>query len=180
MIDEETTELQPWDLKPGEPRVWFLRFQRYYLYRGLARSLRKAFATFLQENYPDQWEDRFAVLKGFKQWQAMASRWQWQERAMKWDQSRNKEVLDVVEASRQFLKEHSINAAQALVEALDNGRLQVAAANSILDRAGIPPVQRIESYNENVELTADDLASAQEEVDKWKQSKSSENGQPAS
>ncbi len=175
-------ELKSWDRRTGEPKLWFLRFQRYYLYRGLARSLRRAFAAFLRENFPedDKWQEMYSMLTGFGTWRAMATQWEWEARANAWDEERNEEILGTVEQARMFLKEHAIDAAEALLVALSSPRLTVAAANAILDRAGIPAVQKLENLNANVPVTADDLSSAQEEIERWKAEQQTRQSKPSS
>lgn len=168
-IHEEKSR-EAWDRLPGEPRNWFLRFQRYFLYRGLARSVRRAYAAFVQENYPTKAEDVLASGRGYNAWLQHAKEYRWKQRAEAWDEQRNYELrATVLEASR-FLMENTMNATIALVKALESPRLTVVAANSILDRAGLPSVSKMELLNMQTELSADDLAKVKDIVSEWEKS----------
>lgn len=176
IVSENEDGLEIWDKQKGESKMWFLRFQRYYLYRGLARSVRRAYSAFLQENYPTKFEDIIIAGKGYTTWLRAARKYNWKARAEAWDEMRNEELRKgILEASR-FLMDNAMSAAEALVEALTSARLQVTAANSILDRVGLPSVSRQELLNVNVPVTADELAQMKEAVKEWEKSTYEESG----
>lgn len=165
----ENVEVELWERQPGEPKHWYLRFLRYYLYRGLARSVRRAYVAFVKENYPGKAEDIIVRGRSYGQWLKAAKRYGWRERAEAWDMYRNNELRrEVLEASR-FLMEHARDAAETLVESFKNPRLAVSAANSVLDRAGLPAVSRQELVDYQVQLSADELAKIKNEVKNWEE-----------
>jgi hypothetical protein len=166
--EENVSDL--WDRQPGEPKRWFLRFQRYYLYRGLARSVRRAYAAFLQENYPSKADDLLASGQAYHVWLQAAKEFSWRQRAEAWDEYRNDELRrEVLQASR-FLMENALKAVEALVNALVSPRLTVVAANSILDRVGLPSVSRQELLSAQLPVSADDLGQMKDVVRAWEQS----------
>jgi hypothetical protein len=179
-LEHEEVVRELWDRRLDEPKQWFLRFQRYYLYRGLGRSVRRAYNAFAQENYPSKAEDMMQSSAGYGVWLKRAQDYDWKIRAEAWDESRNEELhRSVLEASR-YLMDNSMKAAEALVKALESARLQVVAANSILDRVGLPSVSKQELLNANLSVSADDLSKMQDAVKAWEQatvSKSTEGTQ---
>lgn len=165
-----------WDQWEGEPTRWFLRFQRYYLYRGLVRSVRSAYKMFLAEHYPENHRDMFSVLRGYGPWTRMAKKWSWVARAEAWDRLQNDLVYQSVEEARRLIQSNAVAAAEALIAALVNPRLTVAAANSLLDRANIPATARRENVNKNLTLTVEDLEKAKREAQQWETDKYKKNG----
>jgi len=176
LVEHAEAAVELWDRQPGESKQWFLRFQRYYLYRGLARSVRRAYIAFVKENYPSKAEDEIALNAAYNHWLGAAKEYRWRVRAEAWDEHRNEELQkEVLDASR-FLMENARAAAQALIDALVSPRLQVIAANSILDRIGVPTVSRQELLNVQVPVSADDLAKVKEIVQEWEQSTRAKSG----
>jgi hypothetical protein len=93
----------------------------------------------------------------------MARLWRWQERAGAWDESERLRLEARVRAALDDLMEAAPEAVQALVDSLADPRERVRAANSILDRAGLPVTIRQETYDRKPprsarELTDDELA----------------------
>jgi hypothetical protein len=167
MENEEKLEIELWDKQPGEAKQWFLRFQRYYLYRGLARSVRRAYIAFMTENFPDKAEDLIVAGRSYMQWLEAAKKFNWKTRAEAWDESRNHSLqLEVQEASK-FLMQNTLKAAESLVGSLSNPRVAVAAANSILDRTGLPTLSKLEVAGIQSAVSADELAKVKEAVTKW-------------
>jgi hypothetical protein len=164
-IVEQENEI--WDRQENEPSLWFMRFQRYYLYRGLARSIRRAWYAFVQENYPTKADSIMASRRGFQTWMKVARDFNWKDRSDAYDVSRNEELHKTVLQASRFLMDESMSAAEALVAALVNPRLSVAAANAILDRVGLPSVSKQELLNANLDFTADEMAKVNKAVKAW-------------
>jgi hypothetical protein len=94
---------EPWERQPGEPNLWFSRFQRYLL-AGPSRSLlgtvngeRTEKGREKQSKVPGSWNQAFA-------------RWNWRERAEAWDErvrheAREAHAHDVEEMNRRHIQE---------------------------------------------------------------------------
>jgi hypothetical protein len=175
-VSREETGQEVWLRQPNEPKKWFLRFERYYLYAGLSRTIRKAYAAAMQEQYPKTYSDILAAGRGFQSWLAAAKEYRWKDRADAWDEAQNEEMrLEVLRASR-FLMSKAMDAAEALIDALSNPRLQVSAANAILNRIGMPEVTKQELLDVQVPVSADELARVKDAVKKWEESTFKLNG----
>lgn len=163
---EEKVEY-PWLQMEHEPDVWYRRFAKYYIALGPARTLLKAMMAYYQTEEPSQYE---LILMNPRQsassdWSKMSNLWMWRFRAREYDRIRYMEAQGVIDQARTTIVENTNKAALALVEALENPRLKVAAAKEILDRGGIPGVAVRESRV--VPFSADELAKAHREVSDW-------------
>jgi hypothetical protein len=157
-----TDQLCAWDRQPNEPEEWFFRFQKYYLMLGLTRSIRKAYDLYVAETSPLD----SAAGKGKtsnRKWVEASKKYNWAERADAYDREVFQESVAVVQEAAQKIRLNAGKAVDALIEALGNPRLSVAAANSLLDRAGVETA----TINLSHDLTADDLAAAEEKLAKW-------------
>jgi len=77
---DDATELDPWDLQPGESPLWFDRFTQFRLL-GPHRSLAKVYRlSRLREHGKVVERDNAPSL-----WNARAKEWKWRERASAWD-----------------------------------------------------------------------------------------------
>jgi hypothetical protein len=164
---------RPWDLIEGEPEVWYNIFRDYYLPLGDQRSVRNAFELYLRVEKPKQYEDLDPEhLTHFPQhWGDMAARYQWALRAIEYDKEKVPNFASVyVNQVLEFLGAHATQAAQALVDALRNERTRVQAANSILNRVGVPETTEI-SLKKGVTFSSDEMAEASKKVDEWKSKK---------
>jgi hypothetical protein len=171
-------EPKKWDRLPDEPLQWYRRFERYYLLHGLVRSVRRAYVYFLKETDPDKYEEvRQRSSPTLNTWNRAAFQWKWEERADAWDAERNDELRRKVQEGSLSLKDLTLDAIEALHQALTNPRLCVSAAREILDRAGLPSVSKIEMSG-RTSISADELATAAQELQRWQeaQSKPNENG----
>jgi len=72
---------QPWEQQPGEPNLWFSRFQ-LYLELGLTRTLQKAYRRCAAQR--DRPSPSVAGHPN-PHWCDAARRWQWRARAQVWD-----------------------------------------------------------------------------------------------
>lgn len=172
MNDDPNEDItRPWDQREGEPEVWYSIFRTYYLPLGPRRSLRRAFELYLRSEKPERYKelDPDGVTKAPQHWNPKSRDWDWPLRARMYDA----EQLDVTSAQIEhvltYLRDNSINAAQALVDALQNPRTQVQAANSILNRSGVPETTEIK-INGGTSITSDEMAAAEEKVRQWKSS----------
>lgn len=71
------TDPQPWDRQPEEPRLWYLRFERYRL-AGLGRTIEGVYRM-------EQDEAGKTGKRASRHWYAAAKRWRWVDRAAAWD-----------------------------------------------------------------------------------------------
>ncbi len=161
---------RPWDPREGEPLEWYRIFKDYYLPLGNQRSLRNAFEFFVRVEQPSHYADvspddiRFAP----QHWNTFAAQWEWAKRAMAYDEGVHPDFTALyVTTALGYLQEHAKSAAEALVQALNNDRTRVQAANSILNRAGVPEVSEV-LLKGSLGITSDDMAAASEKVEKWK------------
>lgn len=161
---------QPWDRLEKEPPDWYHIFKDYYLILGEARSIRNAFEFYLRVEAPNQYKDTDPDNIKYipEHWAEMANKFQWASRAMAFEESvRNDFSQLYVNIALNYLREHAMDAAQALVQALGNDRTRVQAANSILNRAGVPESTEV-LIRAGVVITSDDMQAAREKVDEWK------------
>lgn len=166
-----------WAQLPGEPDLWYHRFKTYYLGLGNARNLRQAFLMFQKEEVGKDIEGIASKDVGDGVWHKMNDKWDWRKRARQYDKDMMEQSKGKVQEAILNLQTAAPDAVRALVTSLANPRLAVAAANSILDRAGIPTQKKIDVTAEVFDFTADDMSAASEEVDSWeKQNFSNENG----
>ena len=76
---------EPWECQPGEPTLWFARFEAYRL-QGPDRSLLAAVNAHRQARNKQQ--SRSVP----QAWAKNARRWRWHDRAEAWDQLRRREA----------------------------------------------------------------------------------------
>lgn len=163
-------ENYPWLPMEGEPEFWYNRFRNYFLPQGPGRSLLEASTRMVIAEHPEVAEARKLSEKkahtSVYSWHQKAREWNWIARARAFDKFSYSRATAVVELARVTLLENSNNAAIALVEALKNDRLKVAAAKEILDRAGLPGTTNI-GLGPIEKFTADELHEAEEDVKRW-------------
>jgi hypothetical protein len=75
---EDTTQLEPWEQQPGEPNLWYARYERYRL-AGPRRSL---LALFNSERREHGAKKARSIPQS---WAQKAKQWRWRERAEAWD-----------------------------------------------------------------------------------------------
>lgn len=158
-----------WTQQDGEPYFWFHRFITYFLPLGPGRSIIKAYETMVAAEHPEVAEARRRSKKKMNAtgaWSTKARVWGWRDRAKAYDKFAFSEALAEVDKARLTLLESADKAALALVGALSNSRLVVAAAKEILDRVGLPGTTNV-GVGPIDKFTADELRQAEREVDEW-------------
>lgn len=169
---------QLWDRMEGEPNSWYDRFTIYRLL-GSRRSIQAAHAQYAsQVGYSS---DRAPT-----SWYRQAERWDWKRRAEAWDEAERKafEVSEQIrryEARRRRLE--MIEAAQeGAYKALELAKLDDLSVDQARELLGVIRLllmdalkaerleygESTEIVDNNVEITADDLASAARELDAWR------------
>ncbi|HJY88000.1 MAG TPA: hypothetical protein VKE24_14290 [Candidatus Acidoferrales bacterium] len=121
-MSDSIAQSEPWDRQPGEPNLWYSRFERYRL-AGPSRSLLGTLnSEMLEKGLP-----RKAKVPGA--WNRACERWHWRERAEGWDEhERHKAQIvrarDVEEMNRRHIQE---------AQALQNKALQRLKALAVED-----------------------------------------------
>lgn len=159
------TEPVAWAKREDEPVAWYYKFSRFYLTLGPNRSFYKAYRTYLSIEEPERYKDEDASSGSTpSDWSTAAEQYEWLVRAMEYDEKMFTSE-GIVELAREKLKNSTLQAADALIEALSNPRLTVAAAKEILDRSGV--LAATVNINKAAEFSADELAAAAEEIEQW-------------
>jgi hypothetical protein len=165
---------KPWDRFPDEPIEWYNIFKQYYLVLGSRRSIRLAFEFYLRVENPAHHADidpndvRYVP----QHWNEAATRYSWAERALSYDDEKIPDFSELyVQTALEYLRENAMEAAKALVEALKNERTRVQAANSILNRSGVPEISEI-LFKAGVIITSDDMAAASGRIEEWQKKRS--------
>lgn len=146
---------------------------QHYIGGGFSRSVRAAWLGFLEANEPEKLEDALSSRGVPKNWHAIAARWEWQARADAWEANQSDLSLAAVEAASRKLRENAPSAVDALVTALGRDKEAVRAAAEILNRGGLPAVNKQE-IDSTVTLSSDDMQEAQEELEEWEAAKKQE------
>jgi hypothetical protein len=164
-----------WQRQPDEPNKWYARFETYRLL-GSNRSIEQAFQIATSS------EKRPGSI-----WYGNAQRWDWQQRAEAWDES-EREQMRAVEAKRRF------DARQRRLERIEQLQTQAYTA---LQSANLPDLTEefarmligslralfeammraerleygdfVDNAPRETEFSADDLARAQQELERWSQ-----------
>jgi hypothetical protein len=126
-VDDTKAHIGIWERQPGEPNLWYARFEAFRL-AGPGRSLLAAV------NEHRQQRGRGRTRSVPQAWASNAKRWRWRERAEAWDESQR-------QATR---------AARA-VEIEEMGRRHVQEARALQSKA----VQRLRSLDQDLLSPAD-------------------------
>lgn len=165
----EATEFA-WQQMEDEPWFWYQRFIKYFLPQGPGRSLYKAYELMVSMERPDVAKARKENPKPktthITAWGQYAQKWHWRDRSKEFDRFTYKAAQAEVDNARITLLSSANKAANTLVEALANPRLQVAAAKEILDRAGLPGTTNV-ALGPIEKFTADEFRQAESELDDW-------------
>lgn len=169
-LTETTSDVPPWGQRPDEGAREFNFFYKYYLPLGFSRSLRKAYLLYLSEVEPDkvvvaQKEGKW--LDATAEWRMIANEYDWKGRANAFDKEAMAEAIQAVEDAAKKIRMAAPQAVDALIDNLKNPRNGVAAANSLLDRAGVKTATIVISK----EFKAEDMAQAEEELRQWQQTR---------
>jgi len=176
MLDEVG---RPWDQREGEADVWYRIFRDYYLPLGERRSIRNAFEFYIRVETPKQYEglDPENITHVPGHWSTYARDYEWAKRALAYDEAKLPDFGEAyVTQVLTYLRQNAMRAASGLVAALNSDRTRVQAANSILNRIGVPESSEI-SLKHGVSFTSDDMTDAVRKVEEWKTKKLS--GSPA-
>ncbi len=165
-----SSDTPPWGQRPDEGAREFNLFYKYYLPLGFSRSFRKAYLLYLHEMEPErvaaaQKEGKWIGLPD--EWIEIANVYDWRGRANEFDKEAMAEAIQAVEEAAKKIRLAAPQAADTLIENFKNPRNGVAAANSILDRAGVKTATIVISK----EFKAEDMAKAEEELRQWQQSR---------
>jgi hypothetical protein len=80
--------VQPWDRQPGEPALWYNRFDTLYRPLGPERSLLAAYNTWRVQKGKERRSGGIG-----RAWTRNAQRWNWRERAEAWDAAQREQLL---------------------------------------------------------------------------------------
>lgn len=162
----------PWRQIEDEPWLWYQRFIKYFLPQGPGRSIAKAYEAMVATEHAEVAEARRKLGKKkaipAQMWSQQARKWDWRNRSKAYDKFTYAEALLEVDKARLTLLANADGAAKALVSALDNERLKVAAAKEILDRVGLPGTTNV-GLGPIEKFTADEFRQAEQEVEEWEQ-----------
>jgi len=119
MPDEQQQQHEEWERQPGEPAIWYRRFQRYLLLFP-----RRSVAAVYHEEHSELGEasndvERRQKVPGL--WYEIANRWRWEERAQAYDDAQfaeEEKEAQRVRRSGLALQHKRILALQTLVEGL--------------------------------------------------------------
>jgi hypothetical protein len=162
---QKEPEVRPWEQVAEEPDEQYKWFSQYYLPLGFQRTIRGAYSTYvINENPPG----KARLGKGGEghTWYKAAEDWEWGRRARAYDEAMGREAEAVVKQAVLKLKTSTVQAVDTLIKNLESPRNAVAAANSILDRGGVPAKSTSEVL-QTVHVTADEMAQAVKEVTEW-------------
>jgi hypothetical protein len=102
-----TPQSEPWERQPGEPNLWFSRFERFRL-TGPSRSLLGTVnAELVQKGRAKQ-----AKVPGA--WNKAATQWRWRERAEAWDESERQKAREAHSKEIDEMNRRHIQEAKAL------------------------------------------------------------------
>lgn len=101
MTQQKTAAPRPWDRQADEPMRWWSRFDQYYRPLGAERSLLAAYRGWQRAEKGREGQTKSAP----NSWRNNAAKWQWEARALAWDeqqaQERRKAELEAMEKSRE-------------------------------------------------------------------------------
>ncbi len=117
-----TDERKEWERLPGEPNLWYSRFETFRL-MGPKRSL---FALY-QDIRAQAGASRRSQIGVPQSWRRASNRWRWRDRAEAWDEAERQRVRAEYEAQRRAILEEGF--------ALDHERVKALKelANILLD-----------------------------------------------
>jgi hypothetical protein len=84
------------DQQPGETKLWYQRFIRFYLRVGSERCLDDAFRRSLVVGGADP--ATVARRRAPGSWRTAAKQWRWEERCRPWDEERRRELQQAYKA----------------------------------------------------------------------------------
>jgi hypothetical protein len=81
----DVDEREPWQRQPGEPAMWYNRFDAYYRPLGPERSLLAAYNAWRSRESQSETVRNSPSKSCPSTWRNAAERWNWRERAEAWD-----------------------------------------------------------------------------------------------
>lgn len=109
---ETPPTVSPWERLPGEPMLWYARFERYRL-AGRKRSLTGIYNAERAER------DKPPLKAPPRVWVLRAREWGWQERAEAWDATQLEEQREEWRERREALRQREWEAAGRLLERVE-------------------------------------------------------------
>ena len=85
------TNNPPYERQPGEPLLWYRRFEQF----RLMEPVRSIVGAFREEMGGDERKEAPG------RWYEEAKRWRWEERAAAWDEHQTKELVALIAAEKQ-------------------------------------------------------------------------------
>lgn len=120
MAEEKSN--RPWDRQPGEPALWFGRFDTFYRPLGPERSLRAAYTAWQAQRSGSQKAPKSPGISVSRSWRNAAEQWRWRVRAEAWDAAERERLRAEEEEERRKDREQRIKLLKAyrarLVQAL--------------------------------------------------------------
>lgn len=148
----------------AEPDAWYFKFLKFFLNAGAGRSVAGAYREYCRSEHPERLDDKGKVATP-RVWAAVARQYEWRERAAEYDRHYALISVDSVSLAVEILRDAAPDAAEALIESLQNPKYKVSAAREILDRIGVPRKTVQESVS--MKITPEDLRKAREEAEDW-------------
>jgi hypothetical protein len=106
-MPDPTPQSEPWERQPGEPNLWFSRFERFRL-TGPTRTLLGMVNAELVE------QGRSRQLRVPGAWNRAFAKWRWRERAEAWDESERQKVREAHSKEIDEMNRRHIQEAKAL------------------------------------------------------------------
>lgn len=174
---------EPWERQPGEPNLWFARFERYRL-DGPSRSLRGT----VNAERATKGNKRHSGIPGA--WSRTFVRWRWRERAEEWDEqerqkARESHAKEVDEMNRRHIQEakalqnKAVQRLQSLnpddISAFELLRFMLDAAK--LERTARGEPETIEEKRHagpgggQLKITVEEAVAAVKELEEWERSR---------
>jgi len=100
---------KPWERQPGEPALWFSRFDRYFRPLGEERTIEEAWRRWKHDNARHS-----KTARPHKSWYRIAREWHWWERAEAWDDEQRRLRWAAEERERQEMLRRHIQMAQSM------------------------------------------------------------------
>jgi hypothetical protein len=178
-MDEDLSQLEPWEQQPGEPNRWYARFECYRL-AGPSRSLLGAVNAL---RLPRGLTKSRSIPQA---WAKNAKEWRWRERAEAWDlrqrqEARAAHLQEVEEMNRRHLQEAKALQSTAIqrLKSLDVEQLSPADVlrfcieSAKLERTVLGEPETIEEQRLTgkgggpVTFTVEDAVRADQELEAW-------------
>lgn len=172
--------LCPWEQQPGEPRLWYGRFQ-VYLSLGPTRTLQEAY------RHVNSLKNRGGKAPISPSWTWYAKRWRWRERAHAWDAYQRNLLALSEHNTRLALRQRRVAVMEDVLEAIRTtlDTADIASADQAQAREWLPqlrvflrdmlvaerqeferPDYARDDPDNALTITADELRAAQRELER--------------